>query len=157
MLRDAWTDRGLAGSIGIRGSGRSDPGPGGASGSSARQHYDDGACRWGCRSSATFANTASGGSRRSAVVVVQEAAEAFAMLDQRCRIGVVVGRHDDRRDQPVVEALVVALAVVGLDELGDREPEVALTERNELVEALGLEREHEAFCDGIQVSCSPGS
>jgi len=28
---------------------------------------------------------------------------------------------------------------VVLDELRDREPEVALTERNELVEALGLE------------------
>lgn len=58
----------------------------GASGSLARQQHDDGACRWCCRSSATFANTASGGSRRSAVVVAQQATEAFATLDQRRRI-----------------------------------------------------------------------
>jgi hypothetical protein len=38
-----------------------------------------------------------------------------------------------------VEASVVALEVVVLNELGDREAEVALTERNELVEALGVE------------------
>ena len=41
--------------------------------------------------------------------------------------------------KPVVEALVVALEMVVLDELRDRDAEVALTERNELVEALRLD------------------
>jgi hypothetical protein len=117
-------------------------------GSLARRHYDDGACRWCRRSSATFANTASGGSRGGAVVVAQEATEALAT---RSRIGVVVDRRGDRGDQSAVEALVVPLEMVVLDELRDREPEVALTERNELAQALGLEREHKPLGDRVQV------
>jgi hypothetical protein len=44
-----------------------------------------------------------------------------------------------------------------LDELRDREAEVAFTERNELVEALRLDGEHEAFRDGVQVGASGGA
>jgi hypothetical protein len=84
--------------------------------------------------------------RRAAVVAVQDAAETLATRNRRSsRIGALVGRHGDRRDQPIVETLVVALAVVVLDELRDREAKVALTEGNELAQALGLDREHEAF------------
>ncbi len=95
---------------------------------SARQHHDDGVCRWCRRSSATFASKVSGGSRRGAVVVAQQAIEAFATRDGRSWSGVVGDRRGQRGDQPVVEALVVTLAMVVLDELRDRKPEVALTE-----------------------------
>ena len=78
--------------------------------------------------------------RREAVVVAQDAAGGFATRD-RCRgIGVLVRRSGDRGDQPVVEALMVALEMVVLDELRDREAEVALAKRNELVQALGFDR-----------------
>jgi len=46
---------------------------------------------------------------------------------------------------------MVALEMVVLDEPGDRETEVALTERNELAEALELDGEHEAFREGVRV------
>jgi hypothetical protein len=65
-------------------------------------------------------------------------------LDRCSRIGVVVGRRDDRGEQPIVEALVMALEMVVRDELRDREAEVALARRNELVQALLLDREYEA-------------
>jgi hypothetical protein len=89
------------------------------------------------RSSWTFASTPTGGSRRGAVVA-QEATEAFATRDWPIRVGVVVDRRCDRGDPSIVEALVVSLEMVVLDELRDREAEVALTERNELVQALGF-------------------
>jgi hypothetical protein len=94
------------------------------------------------------------GLRRGAVVVAQDAAEAFAARDRCSGIDVLVGRRRDRGEQPVVEALVVALEMVVLDELRDRDADVALTERNELVEALRLDGEHEAFRDGVQVGAS---
>jgi hypothetical protein len=80
---------------------------------------------------ATFASTTSCGLRRRATVVVQEAAEPLPALDRCNRIGVVVGRRDDRAEQPIVEALVIALEMVVRDELRDREAEVALAKRNE--------------------------
>ena len=64
----------------------------------------------------------------------------------RCsRISVVVGRRDDRGEQPIVEALVIALEMVMRDKLRDREAEVALAERNELVQSLFLNREYESL------------
>jgi hypothetical protein len=42
--------------------------------------------------------------------------------------------------------------MVVLDELRDRDAEVAFTERNELVEALRLDGEHEAFRDCVRRS-----
>jgi hypothetical protein len=58
--------------------------------------------------------------RRGAVVVAQDAAEAFVARDRCSGIDVLVGRRRDRGDQPDVEALVVALEMVVLDELRDR-------------------------------------
>jgi hypothetical protein len=78
------------------------------------------------------------GLRRGSVVVAQDAAEALATRGRCSGIGVLVGRGRDGGDQPVVEALVVALEMVVLDELRDREAEVALAERNELVGASDL-------------------
>lgn len=49
---------------------------------------------------------------------------------------------------------MIALAVIVLDELRDCEAEVALTERNDLVEALGLERKHKPLRDGVQIGAS---
>ena len=94
---------------------------------------------------ATFASTTSCGLRRRATVVVQEAAEPLPALDRCNRIGVVVGRRDDRGEQPIVEALVIALEMVMRDKLRDREAKVALAKRNELVQALFLNREYEAL------------
>ena len=91
------------------------------------------------------------GLRRAAIVEVQDAAEAFTTRDRRIGVGVLVGRRCDRRDQPIVEPLVIALEMIVLGELRDREAEVAFTERNKLVEAFGFDREREPFGDGIQV------
>jgi hypothetical protein len=57
--------------------------------------------------------------------MVQDAAETFATRNRRSRIGVLVGCHRDRRDQPIVQSLVIAFEVVVLDELRDREAKVA--------------------------------
>ena len=94
--------------------------------------------------------------RRAAVVVVQETTETFATPNRRSRIGVLVGRRGGCRDQPVVEALVVALEVVVLDERRDRKAEVALAQRNELAEALGLDGEHEALRECVEVGAEGG-
>ena len=50
--------------------------------------------------------------RRAPVVVAQQSAEAFASSNRR----VVVSRLRRRGEQPTVEALVVALKMVVLDE-----------------------------------------
>jgi hypothetical protein len=42
------------------------------------------------------------GLRRAAAVVVQETTEAFSTSDRRSRIGVLVGRPGDHREQPVL-------------------------------------------------------
>jgi hypothetical protein len=60
--------------------------------------------------------------------VAQDAAEVFSTRDRRNRIGILVGGSGGRGDQPIVEALMVALEMVMLDELRDREEKVALTE-----------------------------
>lgn len=46
---------------------------------------------------------------------------------------------------------MIALAIVVLDVLGDRAPEMALTERHDPIEAFLLDRAHEAFGVGIRV------
>jgi hypothetical protein len=80
--------------------------------------------------------------------------EAFTTRDRCSGIDVLVSRRRDRGEQPVVEALVVALQMVVLDELRDRDTKVAFTERDELVEAFRLDGEHEAFREGVQVGAS---
>jgi hypothetical protein len=51
----------------------------------------------------------------------------------------------------VVEALMVALEVVVLDELGDGEAEMPLPEQHELVEALGLDRQDKPLGERVEV------
>jgi hypothetical protein len=144
---DSWTDRDLAGSIGIGGFGRSDPDPSSASGSSARRPDH----RRRARSPRVR------GLRCEAVVVAQQATEAFSTRDRSSGIGVLVSRRRRRGDQPVVEALVVALEMIVRDELRDRQAEVALTERNELVEAFALDREHESLRKAFKFGLRAGS
>jgi hypothetical protein len=57
----------------------------------------------------------------------------------------------DRVNQFIGEALMIALAMVVLDVLGDRAPEMALAERDDPIEAFLLDRPHEAFGVGIRV------
>ena len=52
-------------------------------------------------------------------------------------------------DQLVLKALVVALAVIVLEELRDRPAEMTFAERDHPVQALVLDRAHEAFRVGI--------
>ena len=86
--------------------------------------------------------------------MAQEAAEALSTRDRSRGICVLVSRRRRRSDQPVVEALVVALEMVVRDELRDRKAEMALTERNELVEAFALDREYEALRKGVQIGAA---
>jgi hypothetical protein len=50
--------------------------------------------------------------------------------------------------------LVVTLQMIVLDELGDREAEVALAEGNQLAEALGLDGQHEALRERVEVGAA---
>jgi hypothetical protein len=73
--------------------------------------------------------------RGGAKVEVEQAAEAFTPLDGRA----VVRGWRAGREQLIVDALMVALSVVVLDELGDGQAKVALTRRRQLAQALALE------------------
>ena len=42
-----------------------------------------------------------------------------------------------------------ALAMIMLDEFGDEQAQVTLTKRHDMVQALGLDRKHEALGEGI--------
>jgi hypothetical protein len=73
-----------------------------------------------CRAARLMASTRAGRRhqlRRLAMVEAQHPTEAFSPSHQR----VVVGGCARRRDQPVVEPLVIALPVVVLDKLCDGE------------------------------------
>lgn len=73
--------------------------------------------------------------RGPAVVEVQQATQAFTTGHRR----VVVGRRRGsrrRREQSVLEALMVALEMVVLDEFGDGQAKMPLPEQHELVKAL---------------------
>ncbi len=85
--------------------------------------------------------------RRLAMVEAQQPAESFTPRHRR----VVVGGCGEWRDQPVVEPLVVALHVIMLDELADSEAEVPLTERDQPVQALALDGQHEALGEGVEI------
>ena len=90
--------------------------------------------------------------RCATVVEVQEPAEPFAPKDGR----VVVRRRGRCRDQVVLEALMVALDVVVLDELDDRAPKVPLAKRDHLAQALRLDRQDEALRVCVQVGTASG-
>jgi hypothetical protein len=93
--KDSWTDRCLAGSIGISGSGRSEPGPGDASrivGEAAPRR------RRVALVPPIVSDVRKHGVRRvtrGTVVIAQESTEAFATRDRRSRIGVVVDWRGD--------------------------------------------------------------
>ena len=51
----------------------------------------------------------------------------------------------------IAHALVVALGVVVLDVLVDHMPEMTFSDDDQVIEALGLDREHEALGIRVQV------
>ena len=66
------------------------------------------------------------------MIEVEQAAEPLAPNDPAVCVG-WFGRSDD---QPVLDTLVISLAMVVLDELGDHVPKVSLAERHDPIEAL---------------------
>src|SRR6476620_6383379 len=60
-------------------------------------------------------------------------------------------------DQGVPETLVIAFAMVVLDELCDRASEVALAHRNDPVETFFFDRPHKTFRVGVRIWCALGS
>ena len=97
------------------------------------------------------------GCRGAAVIKVQQTSKTLATRDRRGGRCVVVDRRSRRRDQPVVEALVVALEMVVLDELGDRESKVAFAERDQLAQALRLDGQDEALRERVEFGLCAGS
>ena len=77
--------------------------------------------------------------RGATTVEAQEPSEAFTPYHWR----VVVGRRDTFCFELVREALMVALDVVALDELGDRATEVPLAKWHHLCQALRFDRQDE--------------
>ena len=78
--------------------------------------------------------------RGATIVEAQEPSEAFTPYHWR----VVVGRRDTFCDELVLEALMVALDVVVLDELGDRATEVPLAKWHHVCQALRFDRQDES-------------
>ena len=54
-------------------------------------------------------------------------------------------------DQPIVESLVIPFVLIVLDELSDRAPKVALSQRNHSVETFFFDRPNEPFGIGIRI------
>ncbi len=88
------------------------------------------------------------GLRGVAVVEGQQPAESGAAADGAA---VVVARRAWLDNQPIAEALVISFEMIMLDELSNDVAQVALAQRNELVQTLGLDGEHKPFGDGVQV------
>jgi hypothetical protein len=93
------------------------------------------------------ATTGGPGARLRSVPSRDQAAEAFSPRHRRA----VVRGCGRRRDQPVLKPLVVALEVIVLDELADGETEVPFTERDQLVQAVALDGQHEPLGEGVEV------
>jgi len=90
--------------------------------------------------------------RGPAVVEVQQATQAFTTDHRRVVVGRRRGRRR-RREQSVLEALMVALEVVVLDEFGDGQAKMPLPKQHELVKALGLDRQDKSLGVRIGASC----
>ena len=86
--------------------------------------------------------------RRLAKVEVEESAEALPTNDERVAVRRRSGLRWPRM-QLVIEPLVVPLEAVVLDVFSDGHTQVALTERHQLPQALGLDREDEALRVGV--------
>jgi hypothetical protein len=83
---------------------------------------------------------------RRTVVVIEETPEALAAVNPANRPGLApIG------DESVLESLMVPLAMVVLDKLDQRTPEVALAERDHVVESLLSDRSYESLRVGIGV------
>ena len=87
---------------------------------------------------------------RGSVVEPKQSAEPLAALDPTASSRVV----DRRVDEPVANALVIPLAVVVRDVLTDRASQARFPNRNDLCQALGLDRSHESLRVGVQIRAS---
>ncbi len=81
------------------------------------------------------------------MVEIEESAEAFAPL----HVGGRTSRPWRVLQKPVVESLMVPLAVVVLDVLSREEAQVALTERNHAIETFLFDRPNEPFGVGVEI------
>jgi hypothetical protein len=64
--------------------------------------------------------------------------------------------HRRARDESIVETLMIPLAMIVLDQLRDYVPEVPLTDWNDAIETLFLDRPYESLGVGGRV-CAAGS
>ena len=90
------------------------------------------------------------GSRRGAMVVLQQAAERSLAAKLGCRRH-VVGRRGQLVERRVAEALMRSFGEKMADVLGDKVIQVPLAEDDEVVKALDLNRLHPSFDERIQV------
>src|SRR5262245_38918486 len=82
--------------------------------------------------------------------------EARVTVDRSTQCGVVT-RRLARSDDPAADALVVALGVVVRERLVEQMPQVALTEDDEVIQALGLGGLHEPLCVRVAVRALRGN
>ncbi len=87
---------------------------------------------------------------RGAVVMLEQSTESLVTRDPS------LADRARSVDQLVVEALMVPLAVIVTSVLGAGLSEGAFSEEDELVEALALDRQDEAFGERVQVRAAAG-
>ncbi len=73
-----------------------------------------------------------GAALRGSVVVFEQATKSFVAFDGSA----LVNRVSSRRDEPVGQALVVAVKVIVFDELADCAPNVTLSEWHDAIQAF---------------------
>ena len=78
---------------------------------------------------------------RSAVVVLEQAAETLMAVD----LAVCFANRFPRGDERVAQALVIPLSMIVLDELLDGPPELLIAKEDPLAKALGLDGSDKAF------------
>ena len=83
---------------------------------------------------------------RGSSIEAKKPTEPLAALDPTVSSGTV-----DGVDEAIVDPLVIALAVVVRDVLAHRSPKVRFTNRNDLCQALGLDRSHESLRVRVQI------
>ena len=88
-------------------------------------------------------------SRNFSIVVVEQATESHP-FDQRAICCVIVGRLEQR----TIKALMRALDMVMNHVLADEFSQVRLTQRDDAVEALLLDRADEALDEGVQIGAA---
>ncbi len=79
------------------------------------------------------------------VVMLEESAESFGTLDRtRTQRGLAF-------DQRVAETLVISLEVIVSHVLADRAAKRSFPKEDQSVEALGLDRQDESLCEGVEI------